>query len=252
MAIIKFTSTYLSQKGKKGVLKKDSDGYYEIVIGGLNVYNSVGEYYVAEGAVELFNNSSTLMRRIQNGALFGEVGHPQPTPGMSDADYYRRVMTIDKNNQSAHFKEVWLDTEYGKKYPELNNPELVGVVALVKPVGIKAAVLSSEIEEKGCNVAFSVRGITENKFKNGRTERILKEIVTWDQVPEPGISNACKWQSTSLETIVDKIMHKDTLVTIANEKINSPFSTENDRMLAIDVLKTFDIKPQPCNKLYNW
>ena len=84
MSIVRFTASKLLSTGKKGTLTPDSEGYYTQNIGALNCLNSVGELYVLEGAKELFQSSSGLMRRINNGALRGENGHPSMKPGMSE------------------------------------------------------------------------------------------------------------------------------------------------------------------------
>ena len=252
MAIIKFTSTKLKEKNKKGILKKDEDGYYEICVGGLNTYNSVGEFYTATNdVVKIFTEGSSFMRRLRNGALYSELGHPQRQPGMSIDDYYRRVINIDQNNVSGHFKDIWLDTDYGKNNPEFGSPTMIGIMGLVKPSGMKAQALESIIENPNCNVAFSVRGITENKLVNGRTERDLTEVITFDQVPEPGIAAACRFNTPSLEELADITIDKSLLVKVAEECLSDNFAKESDRIFAKEIIQMFRVKPSS-NKIYNW
>lgn len=248
MSIIKFTSTVL--KNKKGILKPDENGYYTMIIGGLNTYNSAGEYYVAKEAMKLFENSSSLMRRIKNGALYAELGHPKRLPGMSLEDFYRRVLTIDENNICAHISEVWLDLNYGKEHPEFSNPDLIAIMAKVKPTGTKAKFLEDALNSPTQNPAFSVRGLTDNIPRNNRVERILTEIVTWDYVLEPGINIANKWNSPVLENIEDVIVDKKILVKVAEESLNL-VSTESSKEIARDIIRLFN-KESTDKKLYKW
>lgn len=179
-AQIKFTSTKLNSSRKEGLLKPDSDGYYELIIGGLNTYNSVGEYYTADGARALFEQSSSFMRRIKNGCLKGESGHPKKLPGMSADDYIRRVLTIEETNVCCHFKEIWLDESFGRQNPQYRNNALVAVKAKIKPSGPRGEALRASLENKNENVCFSIRAFTKDYYQRGQTIRVLDQIVTWD------------------------------------------------------------------------
>lgn len=208
---IRYTATKLLARQKSGVLKPDSDGYYPLIIGGLNVLNSANEYYVLEGAKELFDTSSILMRRIQNGNLKGEVGHPKRQPGMSGDEYLNRMLRIEETNICSHFKEVWLDEKFGKNNPRFNNPQMVAIMALVKPSGPKAQALAEALENKAENVCFSIRGLTQDQYIRGVNHRILRNILTWDWVTEPGLALANKWDAPALETIESTFITRASL-----------------------------------------
>ena len=113
MEVVKFTETIFSSNAKSGILTPDANGYYTIVLGALNTYNSAGEYYTAEGALQLFENSSHLMRRIKNGSLYAELGHPKKQTGMTMEAFYQRIITIDEGNCCGHICELSLDFNYG-------------------------------------------------------------------------------------------------------------------------------------------
>ncbi len=201
--IVTFTETIFTAKGKEGVLPgPDSDGYHTVVLGGLNCYNSAGEYYTAERVIDIFRDSSVFMRRVKNGALYAEVGHPRRQPGMSMSDFYARIIDILDTNICAHISEVSLDLKFGMKNPELKCPEMIAIMGKVKPAGAKAEVMKLSLESRKQNTAFSVRGITNNHERNGRVERELTRVVTFDHVVEPGIKAACKAFVPGLESYI--------------------------------------------------
>lgn len=252
MDVVKFTETIFSNKNKKGVLQADSDGYFTFVMGGLNTYNSAGEYYVAEGVVPMFEASTHFMRRIRNGALYAELGHPKRQPGMGLEDFYRRIVTIDETNVCAHISELWLDFNFGKNNPELGNPEFVAIMGKVKPSGPKSASLEQSLSNHKQNTAFSIRGLTENKERGGRTERKLTEIITFDNVAEPGIAAACKAYNPGLEgrlavesfdTYVDKDVLRATLKSMESDPM---MATESNRALYSQILAS--LKPNEVAK----
>lgn len=179
-----------------GKLSKDKDGYYTMPVGGLNVYNSSGEFYTYEEAKKLFENSSPFMRRVDRGALRAEVGHPVREPGMSEQDYVRRILTIRESNTCAFFKEIWLDFDSVK---DRNGMPVIAIMAKVAPSGPHAQMLADAFERKGENVCFSIRAFTVDKMVNGVMRRTLDTIVTFDFVNEPGIDHAEKFRAPSLE-----------------------------------------------------
>lgn len=261
MDVVKFTETVFTSKNKAGILTPDSDGYYTMVVGALNSYNSAGEYYTAEGALSLFENSSHFMRRIKSGALYSELGHPKKLPGMTLEQFYNRVITIEETNICGHFSEINLDFDYGKKNPELNNPDLIAVIAKVKPAGAKAQALQLALENPKQNAAFSVRGLTENKYVNGRVERRLTNVISYDFVVEPGIAVADKINAPGLENRIarEQINLHETTDTIIDKSIfkrvlkhnMTCVSMESSRELFNDILGSLEEKPNR-NRLSKW
>ena len=240
MSMIKFTETKLSETGKQGILTPDSNGYYEMVIGGLNVFNSVGEYYVYEGAKQLFEQSSSFMRRIKTGCLKGELGHPKRAPGMSIDDYLNRIMTIEETNVVCHFADIYLDTEFGKKNPQYKNPGLVAIIGKFKPAGPHANALRASLENPKEEVCFSIRALTKDIYRNGRNERTLMQVVTWDQVCEPGLSLARKWHSPGLESLNETPITVSQIQRLA-ETTGNEIAIESSTALANETLKLVDI-----------
>lgn len=245
MADFHFVSTKLKETGKKGILKPDADGYYTMLIGGLNVTNSMGDYYVAEGAKQLFEKSSVFMRRVAGGYVRGEVGHPEYHPGMTDEDYLRRLVKIDPNNVCVVFSDFWLDTEYGRKNPKLGNPDMVGIFAKFRPGGVKGAFLAQDLEDPNCNVAFSLRGYTQDWYERGRKKRILSEIYTFDYVIEPGIATSNKYDSPGLEELQEVFIPKGSMKEAIKNIKNTPGALEDASLLSSIERKLADPKELP-------
>lgn len=205
---IRFACTSLAGVNKAGLLKKDDQGYYEVVVGALNVYNSAGQYYVYEQAKKLFESSSQLMRRVSRGALRGEYGHPKFMPGMSNDQFANRVMSIYEENVCCHFRDITIDFNRVK---DAQGKPVIAIVAWVKPAGPNAAALQASLDNPNENVCFSIRAFTDDFREGGVTKRVLKTIVTWDYVNEPGIAVAEKFSAPSLESMTETTFSRGEL-----------------------------------------
>lgn len=194
---IRFACSALAGTNKVGTLKKDDNGYYELVVGALNVYNSAGQYYVYEEAKNLFTSSSQLQRRISRGSLRGEYGHPKILPGMTNDQFANRVMSIYEENVCCHHKEITIDFDRVK---DSNGKPVIAIISKVFPSGPMGPALEKSLNNKNENVAFSIRAFTDDYREGGITKRVLKNIVTWDLVNEPGLAVAEKFQAPALES----------------------------------------------------
>ncbi len=197
MQTITYGCTALVGTNKVGDLKRDSNGYYEMVLGALQAFNSAGQFYPLESAKQLFEGSSTLMRRVRNGALRGEVGHPRFQEGMSERAWFSRVNDIYEPNCCCHHMEVSLT------YDTLRDPQgrpVVGVIGKLKPSGANERFLERQLDNPNENVCFSIRSFTNDRMEGGIVRKYLKHIVTWDYVNEPGIAVANKYSTPSLES----------------------------------------------------
>lgn len=208
---IKFTCTSLPS-GKKGVLTPNSDGYYVMPVGGLNCFNSAGHYYPYEEARDIFEQSSTFMRRVNTGCLNGELGHPKPGPNesMDSPSFMRRVMTIDERNICVHYKSIWLDLNSIKD--SLGRP-VVAIMAELKPSGYKASALERSINNPCEDTCFSIRSFTDDIRVRGVVHRYMREAVTFDHVTEPGINFARKYRSPALEEFSDSGVYMESDVS---------------------------------------
>lgn len=230
MSNLYFSQSKLPMLGKKGLTKPDEDGYYTLVLGGLECYNNSGSwYYTAEGVRQLFGPGSILNRRIENGCLRAEVNHPRQMPGERPDAFFARQLDIDLNNTCAHFKAIWLDEEFGRKHPEYKNPNLIAIMGKVKPQGPKKDILQEALENNAANICFSIRALAQEKLIRGKVVRTLEEIVTIDLVNEGGITVASKWDSPATESINDTDVVEITsriLERIANGSREMAVATE--------------------------
>lgn len=226
MSQFSFGCTALMGTNKAGNLKPDASGYYKMVLGAFDAYNSAEQYYPVQPALELLHESSALMRRIQNGALRGELGHPRKLPGMSDRDFLMRIADIHEQNVCVHIRKVEL-LPSGMR-DEQGRP-VVGVIGELKPSGPHAATLQASLDNAAENVCFSIRSITNDRYEGGRYTKLLRAIYTWDYVNEPGMSVAKKWRAPGLETLQEVLMDDVAMRGVARSlKKSGPGSMESD------------------------
>lgn len=193
---VTYSCSALVGVNKAGTLKADENGYREVVLGALNVFNSAGERYVFEEAKHLFDSSGMLQRRVEKGVLRGEYGHPKPEPGMTEDGFARRVMEIREPNICCHYKSITLD--FGRVKDDNGKP-VIAIIGWVCPSGPNGPALERSLNNKDENVCFSIRAFTDDYKRNGIRERVLRSIVTWDYVNEPGIAVAQKFKAPALE-----------------------------------------------------
>lgn len=211
-----FACTSLTGVNKVGTLKQDENGYYPMVVGALNVFNSGGSFYPLAGAKQLFEESSSFQRRVQRGALRGEMGHPKPPPRamtaaeqrVRDEEFIRRNLSIYEERVCCHHMKIWLDFDSVK---DKEGRPVISIMSLVKPSGELGHVLEKQLQNPHENVCFSIRSFTDNRVRFGIEERTLKEIVTFDCVNEPGIATAEKYFSPALESHFDMPMSRGLL-----------------------------------------
>ena len=248
---VKFACTSLAGVNKAGVIKPDENGYYELVVGALNVFNSAGQFYVYEQAKELFQSSSQLMRRVNRGALRGEYGHPKMLPGMTGEQFANRVMSIHEENICCHHKEIVLDFDRVKD--EMGRP-VIAIISKVCPSGPYGSALEKSLNNKNENVCFSIRAFTDDFRERGITKRILRTIVTWDYVNEPGLAAAEKFKAPALEDIESRNFSRGELERGMRSNLTAGIATESVILTGEELFKSMnwqlDPKEKPC--YLNW
>lgn len=198
MGTVTYGCTALVGTNKVGILKPDADGRYTMVLGALEYPNSVGDIYTLESAKSFFQEGSSLLRRIKNGQLRAEYGHPKFLPGMSEQEYMQRILTIDEENVCAHISEVTIDYESVKD--PATGKKIITFIGKIKPCGPKGHILKEILDDPKQNCAFSVRSLTMNRQVGFRQHKDFTQIVCWDYVNEPGLAPANKYAVPTLES----------------------------------------------------
>ena len=250
-----FSATKLPMLKKEGKITPDADGYYELVLGGLNTYNNSREYYYTiEGVRELFGPGSLLHRKIANGCCRAEVNHPKQQPNEPMERFVGRMLDIDRNNVCAHIKEIWLDENFGKNHPEYNNPDLVAIMGKVKPCLPKGDMLKESLDNPNENVCFSIRSVADEGYVRGRKTRVLKEVITFDYVNEGGVLVASKWDSPATESINDDVSLRMTreLLERVMEAPQSAMATESSKEVVSDLLTRYFPKKETSSIWSKW
>lgn len=210
---VSYSCTALMGTNKAGVLKPDEAGYYPLILGGLDVFNSAGAFYPLGPAKELFDSSSTLQRRIRSGNLRGEYGHPKIN-GMNSREFMSRVLEIREENVCCHIREVTLLD--GVK--DRNGRASVAIMGWVKPSGPMGNPLGESLENRHENVCFSIRSLTVDEYVRGVLTKTLKTVVTWDYVNEPGIAIANKYDAPTLEHLNELVVTPTMLAGIREQQ----------------------------------
>ena len=247
---VRFECTTLGNK--IGKLTKDKDGCYIMPVGGLNVYNSAGQYYVYEQAKKLFEGSSQFMRRVGRAVVRAEVGHPVREPGMSESDYARRILTIRESNDCAFHKEIWLDFDSVK---DEHGKPVIAIMSKVCPSGPHADMLERAFNNPGENVCFSIRAFTPDYKERGIYKRALDTIVTFDYVNEPGIAFADKFNAPSLEAEVldTSKFTRSTIEAAIDEGKKSGQAQESTLLTANELFASMGWStPDVAPNYYNW
>ena len=196
-----FTSTRLRVSGKQGILKPDSEGYYTQPIGAFNCVNSAGELYTKENISSIFESSSDLMRKIQNGKLFGEWGHPEMLPGENDNQFMNRACRVNDKDTCVFWNKVWAEDKVTPEMQAYGVPkDAIVIMGRLKPHGSKWEALERSLQDPNVNTTFSGRFLTRDFVQRGVVHVIVESVITWDAVTEQGIPVAEKWLAPRLET----------------------------------------------------
>lgn len=236
-------------------LDKDPNGYYRVILGALNAYNSSGDFYLADGIKDLIeNDSSILSRRLKKGYLNGEMGHPNWVPGMTHDQFISRNLRIEMSNISHHIRELIL-TPTNKNAGLPGKDNIIKIEAWVKPSGEKGSFLQQAIDNPEQNTAFSIRCLTCDQMINGVKIKKLATIITWDWVVEPGISTANTWDAISIESKDISVFDIDNFKNKQEIMRNLNVSVEDAESIAVSVEETYNSfkKIENCNNLLlNW
>lgn len=176
---------------KTKTLQKDDQGYYKVILGAVNTYNSAGEYYGDHYVEDLFSPNTYIGHMLAKGALMGEVNHPQFVPGMSNFDFFMRNNRIDQLNASHLIKNIEI-VDSGKM--EGGRPKKF-IVGWVKPLESTKGgkILKELLDTPEANVCFSIRCVIDPS--SSKNDMKIKTVITFDWVDLPGIAEANKFDT---------------------------------------------------------
>lgn len=241
-----------------GKYEVDDKGYYRVRLGAINSFNQSGDFYIADGVNDLItNNSSVLYRRLKNGYLKGEAGHPTFQPGsMSKAQFYARNLRIDITNVSHHIREIILEpTDKDSGLP--GGGKLIYIDAWIKPSGPLGDALKKDLDDPEINVAFSIRCFTKDEVKGGVNIKKILQIVTWDWIIEPGIAKANKWSKLSNESLettdiltidLDEISAQDEI----SECYNCSLESKDEKDITMELISNAGGVDSVYKKINTW
>ena len=212
--IITFGSTVLEGTGKKGILKpmEPNGHYYLLNSGGFNIENRSGiKYRFNDYIKECMREGSDLNRRVSEGQLQCELGHPPQyywewrdgrivQTAITDVfQWIHRLRTILEPNVCGSVRRIhWIMTG-GETDPVYNKIE-------VRPFGVHAQVLKDSLEDPDMNTAFSIRTVTKPQ-KLGDRVREVDYFTGYDLVIEQGMLDACKYRTAGLEDFMAHQLH---------------------------------------------
>lgn len=210
MAVYTMGSVALVGTNRSGEIKPDEKGWYDVFLGAFNFGNSYGAEYDAEPVRQILMGDSIIARRIKQGRLFGELGHPMMTPGMTEKDYIARLMILDEKNEVMSIKTITIDTTAKDKHGR----PIIALRGLIKPSGPHRAVLEQKLNDPDINVNFSIRTLAQNYYQNGKLRKRIGNFITVDNVGEPGIDVADKYNAPSTESYMMDIDEKSLMAVV--------------------------------------
>lgn len=220
--LARYSCTYTPTLANQDRLQPDDNQYYKCTIGAFNTANHNGVLYPFTPSVKaLFDVGGIVRRRLDAGLCKGEYGHPK-IDNMDLQTALRRLAIIEPTLTSHTFRSVSLEEardEYGKG--------VILVIGEVKPTGPYGDCLNKQLSDREENVAFSIRSFTNNTMINGTQARIVKDVLTWDYVIEPGISCATQFKYAALEELVDDFIITEQIMEAALNPIQVA-GLEND------------------------
>ena len=208
-----FECTALMGTNKVGDLHPDKDGYREIILGGLAAKNRHGDHYDHSEAMQLFSQSGALMRRIKEGNCRGEHKHPEWLKGWTEAEFCRRLCRLDESAISHHISSLWLDWDVVK---DKDGNKICAIMGKVIPSGVGYEYLERQFANPKENVSFSIRALSQDTPKNGRYNRVLKHVETFDNVHEDGMGFTSKYHAPALESLSKVTFDEQVLHELAD------------------------------------
>lgn len=209
--IVTFGNTILANSGKRGVLKPmaDGSGYTRMNAGGFNIPNRSGIVYrLNQYLKECMGPDSDLNRRVSEGQVYCELGHPpqyfmERINGMvvrtqitEIFQWINRLRTIEMPNVCGHIRKIHWEMTGRDTDPVYNEVEII-------PFGAYKDWTADALTNPDINFALSLRSVTKPQ-KMGDMVREVEYLSTYDAVVEQGVLRACKHLSAGLESYLQQ------------------------------------------------
>lgn len=216
--IITFGNTILPP-GKRGHLKQmdDGKGYTKMNAGGFNIPNRGGIVYRFNDYLrESMGEDSDLNRRVSDGQVYCELGHPPQyfmeringvivrTAITEIFQWINRLRTIEMPNVCAHIRKIHWEMTGGPTDPVYNSIELC-------PFGTYKDWTADALANPDINFAVSLRSVIKPQ-KMGSMVREVEYLSTYDVVVEQGVLRACKHLTAGLESYLEQAASNEMTV----------------------------------------
>lgn len=238
--IVTLGNNLLAESGKRGILAPmDGGPYYFLRAGGFNIRSRIGiTYTLNEYVKECSRAGSDFDRRVTNGQMFGELGHPKQyylekingqivrTKITDIFEWIMRLKTIEESNVAMHIRKVHFDFTGGDRDPVYNDIEVCGH-------GPWKQIFEDAMGNPDINGAISIRTVTKPQ-KPGATEREVDYWSSYDLVLEQGMLEACKHLQAGLESL-----------------LISPYVTANDEGITVSADNLINLCEQELSNVVN-
>lgn len=222
---VEFSCQVLNGTNKAGSLKKNDKGYYEMIVGALNMTNNKGEFYDYNSARKFFDEASDMVRMAEKGVLRGEYGHPKQVVGMSDDAFVERLLTVEEKSTCCHHRRIYLDFD---RFKDPAGRPIIGIMSEIMPSGPYADSLQRSFENPNEDTCFSIRCFSlPRRGPGGRIIKEMRHVVTFDYVHEPGILMATKYHTPTLEDYHARTFSQGTVQRVARTIEARPGSNES-------------------------
>lgn len=235
--IITFENTLLAKAGKRGSLKPmDDSGYYRMNAGGFNIPNRHGiTYPINQYLRECMREGSDLDRRIKEGQVYTELGHPPQyylllvdgrvvrKPITELFEWINRLRTIEMDNVCGHIRKIhWIFENGSDTGPVYNDVEII-------PFGPKKEFLEQSLPNPDINTALSIRTVTQPQQFGDKTRQV-DYWSTYDAVIDQGIYRACKHLTAGLESLLEGYEPQDLETPVTSTTLDELFFVCDQKM----------------------
>lgn len=236
MSEISLGNIILANSGKKGILRPDADGIYDLNAGGFNIPNHAGITYPANEYIRAqLEENSDLNRRVKMGYCKMEVEHPEPfvyiiengvrykAPMTDVIQWINRLRSYDPDRICGLINKVIWKCENPN---DLSKP--IYNIIRCEPFGPRGPEFKESLANPRHNTAVSIR-TQISPFRPGETQKNVEYWTGYDWVSEPGMVHANKHMSAGLESFMSDFGMSDNMkkfkVSEVIEKLDAALST---------------------------